>query len=81
MIIAETPRPGHASCPRYRAAQWLTQNATGGGDQAADSGAKPDRSRNAADGIQWKFGVSNITKHLECAHSMKLKECLTGVTK
>ena len=24
---------------------------------------------------QWKFGVSNITKHLECAHSMKLKEC------
>ena len=41
----------------------------------ADSGEKPDRSLNAADSIQWKFGVSNITKHLECAHSMKLKEC------
>ena len=39
----------------------------------ADGGAKLDRSRNAADSMQGKFGVSNITKHLE--HSMKLKEC------
>ena len=39
----------------------------------ADGGAKPDWSRNAADSIQAKFGVSNITKHLE--HSMKLKTC------
>ena len=38
-----------------------------------DGGAKPDWSRNAADSMQGKFGVSNITKHLE--HSMKLKEC------
>ena len=41
----------------------------------ADGGAKPDRSRKAADSIRWKFGVSNITKHLERVHSMKLKEC------
>ena len=41
----------------------------------ADSRAKPDRSLNAVDSIQWKFGVSNITKYLERAHSMKLKEC------
>ena len=27
------------------------------------------------DSIQWKFGVSNIAKHLEHVHSMKLKEC------
>ena len=40
----------------------------------ADGGAKPDRSCNTADSIQWKFRVSNITKHLERVHSMKLKE-------
>ena len=44
-------------------------------EPVADCGAKPDRSRNAADSIHWKFGVSNITKHLERAHNMKLKEC------
>ena len=37
--------------------------------------SKPDWSRNTVDSIQWKFGVSNITKHLERVHSMKLKEC------
>ena len=41
----------------------------------ADSGAKPDWSRNAVNSIHWKFGVSNITKHLESLHSMKPKEC------
>ena len=40
-----------------------------------DGGAEPDRSSNAADSILWKFGISNITKHLERMHSMKLKEC------
>ena len=35
---------------------------------------QPVGSHNAADSIQWKFRVSNITKRLECAHSMKLKE-------
>ena len=66
---------GLATPAAYHTAPWLTQNATAGGDRMADGGAKPDRSRNAADSIQWKFGVSNITKHLERAHSMKLKEC------
>ena len=39
-----------------------------------DVGAKPYRSHNAADSIQWILGVSIITKHLERAHSMKLKD-------
>ena len=33
-----------------------------------DGRAKPDQSRNAAESIQWKFGVSNITKHLQCEY-------------
>ena len=47
----------------------------GRGYWTADGGANLDRSGNAADSIQWKFGVNNIAKHLERAHSMKLKEC------
>ena len=50
---------------RYKNQQW----------GLADSGAKLDRSCNAADSIQWKFRVSNITKHLERVRSLKLKEC------
>ena len=71
MIIAETPRPRDAAV--YHTVPWVTLNATGGGYRMADGGAKPDQSRNAADSMQGKFGVSNITKHLQ--HSMKLKEC------
>ena len=41
----------------------------------AGGGAKPGWSCNAADSIQWKFRVSNITKHLERVRSLKLKEC------
>ena len=33
----------------------------------ADGGAKPDRSRNAADSIQWNLGVSDITRPYERA--------------
>ena len=49
----------------------------------ADSNTKPVRSRNAADSIKWKFGVSNFTKHLEHVHSMKLScaVSLIAVTK
>ena len=69
VIIMETPRPRQqlsaVTLLRYQNQRW----------GLADGGAKPDWSRNAADGIQWKFGVSNITKHLERVHSMKLKEC------
>ena len=61
------------SCLPY--CDMATLYATGGGDRMADGGAKPDRSRNAADSVQWKFGVSNITKHLKRARSKKLKEC------
>ena len=71
MIIMETPQPRDASWLPY----WADSKTqpVGGGYQTADGGAKPDRSRNAADSIQGKFRVSNITKYLE--HSMKLKEC------
>ena len=71
VIIAETPRPRDASCLLYRG--WLKTQPVGGGYQTADGGAKLDQSCNAEDSIQWKFGVSNITKHLK--YIMKLKEC------
>ena len=68
VIIAETPLPRNASCEALCRDGLKLQ-------LVADGRAKPDRNCNAADSIQWKFGVSNITKHVERTHSMRLKEC------
>ena len=40
--------------------------------RTADCGAKPDRSHNSG---QYPVEFRVITKHFECAHSMKLKGC------
>ena len=58
MSIAETSRPCDAVLSHGGLKTQLV-----GDCQTVISEAKVDQIRNAAGSIQWKFGVSNITKH------------------
>ena len=58
MIIVGTPLPREPAV--YRTAPWQTQTAIGGDCQTADSGAKPDRSRNAADPYPVEIGGNSL---------------------